>query len=769
MKTAGEFSGYVDGLERVTARVPYVLNMSRPGMIHAAILRSPHPHARIVNIDPRPALQTPGVVTVLTREDFERGLVAVPRFGSIIRDQPIVSMDKVHYAGAPVAAVAATDRETAKEAASLIEVEYAELPAVTDVEAAIAPGAPVVHETLDVRTKAFPDVSAGESSGTNYCNHFCLRRGDIETGFAESELVIEGTFRMPGAQHVPMETHVVIAEVAANGSLTVWAATQTPYLVRAQLAEIFNLPESRVRVIVPTLGSGYGAKTYPKLEALVAALAMKTGAPVKLVLDRDEEFLTIRKHDALIKMRTGAKRDGTLVARKVEVWWDAGAYADVSPRFAMFGGFYAPGPYRIPNVWVDSHAVYTNKPPAGAFRGYAAPEVAMAYETHLEVVAERLGIDPIELRTKNILRPGDRYATNEVMEDLHFPELLEDVARALEWGTPHAVGLPLHKQRGKGVATVMMATITPSTSTAIIKVNGDGSVNVLSSTVEMGQGSRAALSQIAADALTVPLDRVAIVDPDTDVTPYDLTSSASRGIFMMGSAVLAAAGDAKDQLIRLAADVLEARAADLEVRDGSVFVKKTSRGVPFSEIIRIMRAGTIVGRGAFTTQGGLAPGTGQGIASAQWHPSAAGVEVEVDKETGTVKILKLHVNTYAGRVINRTSTELQLEGAAIFGLGAVLMEEMVYDNGRLTNPTLADYMIPSFLDVPLAFTTTAVEDREGHAVPHGLGENGVGPVPAAVAAAIYNAVGVRIHEWPITPEKVLRALQHRDGREAVRS
>jgi CO/xanthine dehydrogenase Mo-binding subunit len=759
VKAEDGFSGYLDGLERVTGRVPYVLNMSRPGMLHAAILRSPYPHARILSVDPRPALKILGVVTVLTREDLERGLVAVPRFGSIIRDQPIVSMEKAHYAGAPVAAVAAIDRETAKEAARLIEVEYAELPAVTDIDAAIAPGAPVVHETLDIRTKAFPDVVPDQSSGTNNCNHFRLRRGDIDAGFAESELVVEGTYRMPGTQHVPMETHVVIAELSVNGSLTVWAATQTPYLVRAQLAETFDLPESRVRVIVPTLGSGYGAKTYPKLEALVAALAMKAGAPVKLVLDRDEEFLTIRKHDALIKIKTGARRDGTLLARKVELWWDAGAYADVSPRFAMFGGFYAPGPYRIPNVMVDSHAVYTNKPPAGAFRGYAAPEVAMAYETHLEMVAEQLGIDPIELRSKNILRAGDRYATGEVMDDLHFPELLDDVARALESAPERGEPLLPHMRRGKGVAAVMMATITPSTSTAVIKMNGDGSVHVLSSTVEMGQGSRTALSQIAADALTVPLDRVAIVDPDTDVTPFDLTSSASRGTFMMGCAVLAAADDAKDQLLRSAAELLEANAADLELRDGGIFVKKTSRGAPFPEIIRSARAGTIVGRGAFTTKGGLAPGTGQGIASAQWHPCTAGVEVEVDTETGTVRILKIHVNTYAGRLINRTTTELQLEGAAIFGLGAVMMEEMVYDNGRLLNPSLADYMIPSFLDVPAAFTTTVIEDHDEHAVPHGLGENGVGPIPAAVAAAVYDAVGVRLNEWPLTPEKVLRALR----------
>jgi CO/xanthine dehydrogenase Mo-binding subunit len=669
----------------------------------------------------------------------------------------------VHHAGAPVAAVAAIDRETAREAARLIEIRYEELPAVTTIEEAIAQNAPLVHDAIDIREQSFPDLVLHRLSGTNYCNHFTLRRGDVDGAFAESDLVVDDVFRMPGAQHVPMETHAVVAEFAGTGALTVWSATQTPYLVRAQLAETFGLPESRVRVIVPTLGGGYGAKTYPKLEPLVAALARKAGRPVKLVLDRDEEFVTIRKHDALIHIRTGARRDGTLVARQVEVWWDAGAYADISPRFAMFGGFYAPGPYRIPNVKIESHAVYTNKPPSGAFRGFAAPEVAMAYETHMEILAERLGADPVELRAQNLLRPGDRYATGEEMDDLHFTELLADAAQAIRWGRPDDRPLPAHLRRGRGVGVVMMGTITPSTSAAAVKMNGDGSVNVLSSTVEMGQGSRTVLCQIAADALTIPIEHVSIVDPDTDVTPFDLTTSASRGTFMMGSAVRAATADAKDQLVRLGCELLEVHPRDVDVRDGGVVVRGTSKQMSFGAIIRASRVGTVVGRGTFATRGGLEPVQGQGVASAQWHPCAAGVEVEVDIETGAVKVVAVHVNTYAGKSINRTNIELQLEGSAIFGLGAALMEEMVYDSGHLINPSLAEYMIPSFLDVPAQLTTHTVESKREDAEPHGVGENATGPVPAAVAAAVYRAVGVRINDWPITPERVLRAVVQGGG------
>lgn len=760
---------YVDAHERVTGQIPLVADLEVPGMLHAAVVRSEVAHGRLLRVECARALAVPGVVAVLTGADLARLGIALPYFGPVFKDQPVVALDRVRYAGEPVAAVAATSVDAAREAAALVEVEIEELPGVFDVEQAVADGAPALHDELR-RSPGFPDVVLHEAPGTNYLNHFTLERGDVDAAFAQAEHVFEDTFRTAGTQHVPMETHCVVADARAGRDIHVWSSTQTPYLVRAELALLFDLPQSRVRVAVPTLGSGYGAKCYPKLEPLAAALSRHAGAPVKLVLDRREEFLTVKNHESLIRIRTAVAGDGTLLGREVRLWWDAGAYADISPRFIMFGGFYSPGPYRIPNVRVHSHAVYTNKPPSGAFRGFANPQTAYASECQLDRIAQALGIDRLALRRANLLRPGDRYATGEEIHDLCLHELVADAVEAVAAHEPAAPrpGDPPQVRRGRGVAVVTMATISPSSSSATVKVNGDGSVNVLSSTVEMGQGSRTALAQIVARRLRVPLERVRLVDPDTDVTPFDLTTSASRSTFVMGDAVRLAADEAGDELKQLAVRQLEVSADDLELRDGGVYVVGTDRGASFGELVMRALVGTVVGRGTRTTEGGLDPRNGQGRASAQWHQCAAGVEIAVDVETGRVTVERLHVNTYTGRTINEVNAELQLEGAAIFGLGQALSEELEYDHGQIVNANLGEYLVPSFLDVPAVFTTRLFESDDPDAEVHGIGENGMGPVPAAIGNALLDAVGVRVDDLPITPEKVLRALRERDAEE-VRS
>ena len=750
---------YVDSQERVTGSVPFVLNMSVPGMLHAAVARSEYAHARLTHVDVSAAARVPGVVAAMSGRDLA-ALGVDPHFGPVFLDQPVLAIDRVRYVGEPVAAVAAVDVETARYAASLIEAAYEELPGVFDVEEAVADGAAVLHESLRP-SAAFPDIVLRPRQGTNYLNEFVLRHGDCDAAFAEADHVFEDEFRTAGTQHVPMETHVVLADATSDREIVVHSSTQTPYLVRGTLARIFGVPEARVRVIVPTLGGGYGAKTYPKLEPLVSVLSRRAGAPVKLVLTRDEEFVTVKNHESLIRIKTGVTADGKLLAREVRLWWDAGAYADISPRFIRFGGFYSPGPYRIPNVSVRSYGIYTNKPPSGAFRGFANPQAAYAFETQMDAIADRLGVDPLELRLANLLDSGDRYATGEVMEDLHLKQLLRESAEAIGLGDEPVARDedPPHMRRGKGIAVVTMATITPSTSTASIKVNGDGSVNVLSSTVEMGQGSRTALAQIVAQRLGVPLDVVSVVDPDTDVTPFDLTTSASRSTFMMGDAVRVATDDAIEELRRLAAEDLEADPADLELRDGGFHVVGTGRSLTFAEVMAHTQSGTVVGRGSKKTKGGLSAADGQGIASAQWHETSGGAEVVVDTETGTVVVERLHVNTYTGRTINERSAELQLEGSVTFGLGQALYEEMDYDAGQITNANLADYLVPSIEDVPLALTTSLFESPDPDAEVHGIGENGMGPIPAAIGNAIFAATGVRIRDLPITPERVLRALR----------
>lgn len=757
---------YVDAHARVTGQIEYVLDMSVPHMLHAAVARSDVAHGYLRRVDTSAALEVPGVVAALTGADLADVGIANQYFGSIFKDQAVIAIDRVRFVGEPVAAIAAVDPETARYAASLVEVEVEEIAGVFDVTEAIAEGAPVLH--TDMRpAPGFVDVSLQSDPARNLVNRFTIERGDLEAGFAAADFVFEDTFRTGGTQHVPMETHVTIADARRGHDVQVWAATQGPYILRTELASVLGLPESRVRVMVPTLGSGYGAKTYPKLEPLVAVLSRHANAPVKLVIDRYEEFLTTKNHESLIKIRTGVAADGSFVAREVDAYWDAGAYADVSPRFIRMGGCYAPGPYRIPNVRVRSHAVYTNKPPSTAFRGFANPQAAHAFECQLDMIAERLGRDPVELRLANLLREGDRYATGEVMREMHLGELLRDAAEHVGVSAPAEPPVSPEEQsprrRGKGVGVVMMMTITPSSSSATVKVNGDGSVNVLSSTVEMGQGSRTALAQIVADRMRVPLERVRLVDPDTDVTPYDLITAASRSTFMMGSALRSASDEAIAELRELAQDELEVSAEDLELRDGGFFVVGTDKGASFGQLVTRSLAGTLVGRGTYTTKGGLDPMKGQGTASAQWHQTAAAVEVDVDTETGRITVERLHVGTFTGRTINETNAQLQLEGAAIFGLGQALYEELEYDGGQIMNANLAGYLVPTFKDVPSRLTTTLLQSADPEAEIHGIGENGMGPIPAAVANAVHQAVGVWIRELPITPEKVLRALREREA------
>ena len=760
MKT-GQSAPYVDGRERLTGQIEYVLNFELPGMLHAKVLRSPFPHALIAAIDTAEAERLPGVIAVLKGSDLVNNPQVRARFGPVYRDQGIVAIDKVRFVGDAVAAVAAVDVDTAEAALDLIYVDYEELPAVFDAEAALKPDAPLVHETVMRREESFADIILRAEDGSNICNHFKLRKGDVEIGFAEADYIYEDYFSNPANQHVTMEPHVCVAQVDKAKNVICWSSTQTPYIVRAQLAETFNVPQSQVRVIVPTLGGGYGAKTYPKIEPLTATLAWKSGRPVKLLLTRSEDFVSITKHAAKFRMKTGVKQDGTIVAREIESFWNAGAYADISPRLIKNGGYASPGPYRIPHVKVDSYAVYTNLPPAGAFRGYGVAQGAWAYETQMDMIAERLGIEPLELRMKNFIRDGDTFATGEVVHEPMFAELTRASAQWVGWGKS-GEAVNSRKRRGKAVTCIIKGTVTPSTSAALMRLNPDGSCSVLTSTVEMGQGSKTVFTQMIGDAFGLPPEKVKIVDPDTEITPYDLTTSSSRSTFSMGTALMMAGEDAKQQLRRAASELLEAAAEDLEIGEGRVYVKGSpSRGLTFAQVISRAKLGTVYGNATFTTKGGLDPETGQGIASVHWHQASAAVEVEVDIETGKVDILRLQTSLFTGKTINPINAELQSEGSAIFGQGKALLEEMVYDHGQMINATLADYMIPSILDVPVDLGVTLFENRDPNAEPHGIGETTLPPVAPAIGNAVYNAVGVRIQDLPITPEKVLKGLREK--------
>ena len=756
----------IDAQERVTGRVNYALNVELPGMLQGKILRSPLPHARIVHIDTSAAERMTGVATVLTRGDFTPASGYSARYGRIFRDQSVVALDKVRFVGEPVAAVAALNDDIAEEALALIKVDYQELPAVFDEAAALKADAPLVHEPRPEQQPIFSNLIQDLPGGGNLCSHFKLRRGEVEAGFRQSDFVYEDVFRSPAAQHVPLEPHVTVAQFFQD-KLTLWTSTQMPHAVRSQMAELLHLPLVRVRVIVETLGGGFGSKGSLRLEPIAAFLALKANRPVKIVLRREEEFVTVCKHPATLRIKTGVMKDGTLAARQVTAHFNTGAYSDVGPVVARNGGSAMSGPYRIPHVWIDSFAVWTNLVPAGALRGFGVPQAVWAYESQMDMIAERLGLDPVEFRRQNLLRDDDLFATGEKLADMHFEELLDQAAASLQWTArdarwsqgARATSKNGAARRGKGLALVIKATITPSTSAAAIKLNEDGSLNVLTSSVECGQGAKTVLAQIAAAAMQVPVERVSVSDPDTDLTPYDQQTSSSRTTFSMGGAVTKAADDLQRQLLDHAAELLEASVKDLALENGRVTVRGTpKRSLSYGEIALRSSQFNLIGRGAFTTRGGLDLETGQGIGSVHWHQGAIGCEVEVDVETGKVKVLHLSPRVFAGRVVNPRLCALQLEGCAIFGLGQGLFEEMSYgDNGQLINTNLGDYNIPSFEDIPQTVKSAMLEHAGSEDI-HGVGETLLPPVMAAIGNAVYNAVGARIRDLPLTAEKVLREL-----------
>jgi CO/xanthine dehydrogenase Mo-binding subunit len=760
----------IDARERVSGRIPYALDAKLPGMLVGKILHSPHPHARLVRVDVGPAERLAGVIAAVSRADVQDGDRFDPYYGPVVRDQPVVALDTVRYVGEVVAAVAAVDEETAEAALELIEAEYDSLPAVFDPLAALEPDAPRLHE--DTGRRETPPVSswnltpgpfrlAGEG---NLVDRVEQEWGNVEQGFRQADLVVEEEYRCPGVQHVPFEPHVAIASFEGS-KLTVLSSTQTPHVVRAQLAEIFRLPLTHVRVVVKTLGGGYGAKCYPKIEPIAALLAWKARRPVKLVLERAEDFLATCRAEAVIRLKTGVRHDGTLVARQATCFFNKGAYTETGPRVIRMGGFTTSSAYRIPNVRIESCAVFTNIPPSGPFRGPGAAQAVWAAESHMDTIARRLGLDPLELRRKNLVQNGDRYVGGGDLEDLHFDELLDDLQRVLGPDQPMAEGSRKTLKRGRGVALCIKTTGTPSTSSAVCTLNEDGSLSVLTSSVEMGQGAKTVLSQIASDAVGVPFEAVSVSEPDTDLTPYDQTTSSSRTTYSMGTAIRMAGAAVRQQLAELAATELEVSLDDVLLANGRASVKGAAhRSASYGDLVRASQRRNLLGHGTFVSRAKPDPITGEPGASAHWHHAVAAVDVEVDTETGKVRLLACHTGVFAGRKINPVHCELQTEGSAIFGLGQGLMEELVFDDGRLINANLSDYLIPSFKDLPPVLTVNVLETPDSDEI-HGIGETALPPVLAAVSNAVAAAIGATIHELPLTPERVLQAL---DGKQAGR-
>jgi CO/xanthine dehydrogenase Mo-binding subunit len=728
---------------KVTGRAEYVHNLRLPGMLYGKIFRSTVAHGRIKRIDVTAAQAVGGVHRVVTGEDV-RKLIPEPYYGPAFHDQPVLALDKVRYVGEPVAVVLAADPHIAEEAAHLIVAEYEELPAVYDEVEAMSSKA-IVHEQLKP-AGTFPDLKHLKGrTHTNIALDFRLRRGNAQDELKKAERVFEHRFRTQQVMHTPLEPLVSAAE-CTESSLTIHTASQSPSFVRIEVARLLGWPENRVRVRVPFLGGGFGAKLYIKLEALVAVLSLLTKRPVKVSLTMEEQFFTITKHASTFRIKSGVTRDGRIVARECEVWWNGGAYADIGPRVTQKSGFTAPGPYDIEHAAIDSYALYTNLPPAGALRGFGIPQLVWAYESHTDMIARELGLDPIDFRRKNILREGRPQATGTLMRDAAIEKVLDRLSLLMDWEKPFERGSGVLR-KGRGVAIGFKACISNTTSLAAVSVNADGSCTVYCSTVDMGQGSDTAMAQIAGEVLHIPAESITVVHSDTDVTPFDMATLGSRSLFHMGNAVKLAAEDAKSKLESLRKEL--GLPQDADIRD--IFRKKYG-----------MQAGNVLGTGSYIPS--YQPPDANGLtdnATPFWMVGGTGVEVEVDTETGRVRVNRLINVADLGTPINPKIVETQLSGAAIMQLGFTLFEKMEFDaNGQLRNASFAEYKIPGFHDVPESITNDVVvaQQKTGPFGGKGVGETATFGVSPAVANAIHDAVGVRLTSLPMNPEAVFQAM-----------
>jgi CO/xanthine dehydrogenase Mo-binding subunit len=741
----------LEAREKVTGRAEYTHNLRLPGMLHGKVVRSTIAHGRIKSIEIGAANAVRGVYRIVTAQDVIK-VIPHPYYGPAFHDQPVLAIDKVHYVGEPIAVVLADDPHVAETAAALIVAEYEELPAVYD-EVEAAQNKILVHDELKP-AGTFADLKHLKGvKGTNIALDYQLRRGDVEKAFAQAAHVFEHEFRTQKVLHLSFEPFVSIADYKGD-RLTLYTASQGPSFVRIEIARLLGWPENRVRVKVPFLGGGYGGKLYIKLEALVTALSMIAKRPVKVALSMEEVFYTITRHPMTFRIRSGVDQDGCITARRCEVFWNGGAYADIGPRVAQKSGFTASGPYDIENVSIDSYALYTNQPPAGALRGFGVPQLVWAYESHTDMMARALEIDPLEFRRRNIMREGGQHTTGTPLKDAPVEKVLEHLAARMNWTKPFDRGAgPV--RRGRGLAIAIKAVISPTTSVAIVNVNADGSTTLYCGTVDMGQGSDTAMAQMVGEILNIPAESVNVVPRDTDVTPYDMGTLGSRSLFHMGHAVRLAAEQARDKIALLARDLGLPEGTNYSVAD--LFQKRYG-----------MQAGNIVGTGVYKPDY-VPPQPGTGLTpnvTPFWMVSGVGAEVEVDTETGHVRIARLLNVCEIGRPINPKICESQISGAATMQLGFTMFEKMHFDGGQVTNASLADYKIPGFHDLPVIFENETIEayQSNGPFGGKGVGEVATFCVSPAIGNAIDDAVGVRLTQLPLSPEAVLRALRAKENR-----
>ncbi len=745
---------------KATGQAQYAADLAMPGMLAGKILRSPHAHARIVSIDTSRAERLPGVRVVMTGKD-----IAPVRYGFAFRfpqfcDEYLLAIDTVRYPGEPVAAVAAVDEDTATEAIGLIRVEYQELPTIMDAEDAMKPGATLVHE----------------ESGTNIGVHMCHNFGDVERAFRESDHIREDRFVLQPQAHAPMEPHAVLASADASGKLTVWGAKQSPFRVRYALSRTLEMPEGMIRVIRPTLGGGFGGKgEMMALDFCASSMSLRTGRPVRIVYTREEALAMVRaRHPMIVELKTGVKKDGSLLGVASRVVADGGGYLSSGAIALYIAASNLMLPYRLSNFSFDGYRVYTNKQPSGAMRGHGGPQPRYAMECQIDMIARDLGIDPVEIRLRNAIESGYVAPNEYAALSCGYKEALERAAEASAWKQKCS-----QKTSWRGIGVASYCYVSGNTShlwetkaamtSAIVRLEEGGAVHLVTGASDIGQGTDTSLCQMVAEELGAQLEDVTITAADTELCPMDWGTGGSRVTFQAGNAVRDAAKDARRKVFEAAADHLEARPEDLELRDRTVYVKGSpDRGMTMRQAVSLAMAGAngqpVSGHGSFNQKPAM-PDFGTGIGNMSFAYSFGNqiAEVQVDPETGQIELQNMTVVHDCGFAINPLSVEGQIDGSAVMGAGYALTEDLERRDGVTMNASFLEYRIPTAMEAcPVVSGYVETMDPGG---PYGAKEAGEGLMlgaPPAIANAIADAIGVPIRDLPITPEKVLKALE--DGR-----
>ncbi len=770
----------VDGVKKVTGAAKYVGDMKWPRMLYAKCVKSPYAHAKIVSIDVSAAKALKGVHDVITGDYYTK------RGGLYLEDKNFLAVNTVKFCGEPVVAIAAETPEIAEAACELVKVEYEPLPVINNPMEGMAKDAVLIHPELHTY-KVVPIFHP--QAHTNISHHHIIRKGDADAAFKYAEehpdeyYITEHEYHVPHVQHTPIENHIAVAQYEPDGKCTVWASCQSPYAVRQALSATFDIPLNKMRIISPYVGGGFGAKAGTTIEGIIIPLAMHSkGRPVMMEYTREEEFVNSYVRQGLYtKIKTAVRKsDGKFLAVQNNFYWDGGAYTEYGVNIVKASGFASTGPYEFDNVKTDAYCVYTNNPVGGPYRGFGMCEIHFGIEQNIDEVAKEIGMDPIEIRRVNGLAPGKSTGTGEIMKSCGFLEALDQVAEAIQYDKPCEAPSGPHKVRGKGIAGGWKSPSQPTNagSAAIIRMNEDGTFFLMTSGHDIGQGSDTALTQIAAEVLCCDPSKFTIRTGDTDHTPYEWQTVASRITYCAGNAIKLAAEDLKEKLLDLAQIKLGYIKRELYLEDGWIINRNHPESrMPMSDLALGLAfedgsgyGGPAIGVGTFTLPNNINydPATGYSPKPAAfWTTAAAGAEVEIDTETGVIEVKKMVESCDPGHIVNPELYKAQVEGGMMQALGTVLYEELLLKDGKVLNKSFVDYKIPTIDNTPETFIAMGVEHPEetGPYGARGIGEPAMVPGAPAIANAIFNATGCRFTEMPITPEKMLKALQEKAAAE----